>query len=160
IGFLVLLPCPLFAELLLFLADLVPDALQPGPQRRQHCLLAFQRRRTLVDLRPGCVLLLFLLCQPLGFLGQFVVPVIELSSLLLQLARVALELLIAFVHLHRMLPELLLALLHLPPKPVEAEQVLLELSLPLLHRLALFSYLPFAALAVLAAAGDILLDLL
>ena len=129
-------------------------------KRGQHGLLSLQRRRPLIQLGDDVLLFLLLLGQPFGITHQAVVPFVELRRLLLQVARVALQLLVAAIDLKSGRPQLFLPLFEGGLNAIEANEVGLVLLLPLLQGGLGLRHPRFAGLHVAEALGQIALHFL
>jgi hypothetical protein len=146
------LPRPLLGQLLLVAPQVVARLLQPRPQRRERRLLPFERGDALGKLPGNGVLLGLLLGQPVGLAAQLDVPLVQLPGLLLVVAGLVLQALGPLLGVFQPLLQALLALLQRRPRPVEADQIFLILSLPSRKRLLFAFELPFAGLPFLAPA--------
>ena len=150
----------LIAERLFLTPQFLAHPFESGAQSRQHGLLPFQRRCPLIQLGDVALLLFLLLRQPFRFAHQTIVPFVELRRLLFQIARIALQLLVAAIHFQGTGLQLFLSLFQRRLNTIEPDEIGLVLLLSLLQRGFRFDQFRFARLHFLEAFAQIALHFL
>ena len=133
VGFAGFLQDALVTECLFLAMEVFAHALEPRAQRRQHRLLPLEGGRALLDFARLRVHLPLGRVDFLALAAYEHVLLVEYSGLLLEVSRVALELLELPVDLERPSLELLLSALDARLDAVEPDEIRLVLLLPLLE---------------------------